>query len=44
MVAHALELEQVSDRHQVELKRNKAMLDVKLKEEIVKIKHLHEQV
>ena len=44
VVAHALEMEQLTERQQLELKRNRAVLDVKLREEIVRMKHLHEQV
>jgi hypothetical protein len=42
-VSHALELEKHADRHKTEVKRNQAVVDVKVQDELLRMKHTHEQ-
>jgi hypothetical protein len=42
-VSHALELEKHADRHKTEVKRNQAVFDVKVQDELLRMKHTHEQ-
>jgi hypothetical protein len=42
-ITNATELERIVDRHKLELKRVQAHLEVHHRDDIVKIKHIHEQ-